>query len=163
MDPPGRSYRKGKPDLAPQSTNSATLSKFTGDGSPSPFAADPESMLSSIRHRRPRSSQTVSIEWADGQDTASQQTSKLHIEVTDCVETKTVTTTTTTKRTYPPLLVRQRALSSLDSKEYPLASKNTPHELSTFSFDLDGRTVGFEAEEQQNLVGTCPLQWKPIG
>lgn len=153
MDPPGRSHRKTRDALMAQSNNSAILSKYsTDDGSPSPFSANPKSMLNGIQRRRPRSGQTVSVGWTEGRDTVSQQTSKLHIELTDCVETKTVTTTTTTKRSYPPLLVRQRPLASLDSKEYPLASKDTPPELSSFSFELDGQMVDFEVGEQ-HLVG----------
>ena len=56
----------------------------------------------------------------------------------ECVETKTVTTTTTTKRSYPPLFLREpRDLHSLDSKEYPLAGKPTPSALRKLTFDLD--------------------------
>jgi len=55
----------------------------------------------------------------------------------ECIETKTVTTTTTTKRSYPPLFVRgPRGLQQLDAKEYPLASRPTPPELRKLTFDL---------------------------
>jgi F-box and WD-40 domain protein CDC4 len=58
----------------------------------------------------------------------------------ECIETKTITTTTTTKRSYPPLFVREpRDLHSLDSKEYPLASRPTPPELRKLTFDLGGQ------------------------
>lgn len=86
---------------------------------------------------RPRSSQMVSVNWNDAETDAARG-ARLQFEIAECVETKTVTTTTTTKRSYPPLYVREaRTLQSLDTKEYPLAAKPTPPELSKFSFDLD--------------------------
>ncbi len=87
---------------------------------------------------RPRSSQLVSVSWDDTSDAEAVHGSHLHFQIAECVETKTVTTTTTTKRSYPPVFVREpRPLQSLDTKEYPLASKPTPPELAKFSFDLD--------------------------
>jgi F-box and WD-40 domain protein CDC4 len=63
---------------------------------------------------------------------------RLQFEVAECVETKTVTTTTTTKRSYPPMFVREpRALQCLDSKEYPLATRPTPPELANITLDLN--------------------------
>lgn len=84
---------------------------------------------------RPRSSQTtVSVNFDDADSLSHPQ---LKFGVAECIETKTVTTTTTTKRSYPPLLVREsKPLSSLDSKEYPLAQKPTPPELANFSFNV---------------------------
>ncbi|KAL7621796.1 SCF ubiquitin ligase complex subunit cdc4 [Parahypoxylon ruwenzoriense] len=85
---------------------------------------------------RPRSSQTtVSVNF-DEADSLSPHP-RIKFGVAECIETKTVTTTTTTKRSYPPLLVREsRPLSSLDSKEYPLAQKPTPPELANFTFSV---------------------------
>ncbi|KAI0835023.1 WD40 repeat-like protein [Hypoxylon sp. FL0890] len=85
---------------------------------------------------RPRSSHTtVSVNF-DEADSLSPHP-RLKFGVAECIETKTVTTTTTTKRSYPPLLVREsKPLSSLDSKEYPLAQKPTPPELAKFTFDV---------------------------
>lgn len=61
----------------------------------------------------------------------------------ECVETKTITTTTTTKRSYPPLFLREpRDVHLLDSKEYPLASRPTPPELRTLTFDVDDHELG---------------------
>ncbi|KAI8957365.1 WD40 repeat-like protein [Daldinia sp. FL1419] len=84
---------------------------------------------------RPRSSQTtVSVNFDDA-DSLSHP--RLKFGVAECIETKTITTTTTTKRSYPPLLVREsKPLSSLDSKEYPLAQKPTPPELANFTFNV---------------------------
>jgi F-box and WD-40 domain protein CDC4 len=57
----------------------------------------------------------------------------MHLELAECVETKTVTTTTTTKRAYPGLLVQEpRHLHDL--KEYPLASRPVPPELSSCTY-----------------------------
>ena len=70
---------------------------------------------------RPRSSQMVSVNWNDATETDAARGARLQFEIAECVETKTVTTTTTTKRSYPPLYVREpRTLQSLDAKEYPL-------------------------------------------
>ncbi|OAA57099.1 WD40 repeat-like-containing domain protein [Niveomyces insectorum RCEF 264] len=87
---------------------------------------------------RPRSGHLVSVSWEDAKESDVSRGSRLQFEVAECVETKTITTTTTTKRSYPPLYVREpRSLQSLDAKEYPLATKPTPPELARFTFDLD--------------------------
>jgi F-box and WD-40 domain protein CDC4 len=91
--------------------------------------------------------QTVSIGWEE-----EQEVSRIQIGVAECVETKTVTTTTTTKRSYPPLLVRQQPLASLDPKKYPLALKDTPPELAKFSFELDGQMMDFDEGVWHNEV-----------
>lgn len=87
---------------------------------------------------RPRAHRglTVSFDDQDEPNSAS-HVSRLQYEVAECVETKTITTTTTTKRSFPPVFIRQpRALESLDTKEYPLASGPTPPDLRKFSVDL---------------------------
>jgi F-box and WD-40 domain protein CDC4 len=70
----------------------------------------------------------------------------------ECIETKTVTTTTTTKRSYPPLFLREpREVHSLDSKEYPLAARPTPPELRSLTFDLDDyEAASWEDEDETN-------------
>ena len=95
--------------------------------------------------------QTVSIGWEE-----EQEVSRIQIGVAECVETKTVTTTTTTKRSYPPLLVRQQPLASLDPKEYPLALKDTPPELARFAFKLDGQMMDFDEGAWHNEVSYSP-------
>lgn len=56
----------------------------------------------------------------------------------ECIETKTVTTTTRTKRAFPPFTVPEpRGIHALDPKNYPLAKTPTPPELRKFSFSLD--------------------------
>jgi F-box and WD-40 domain protein CDC4 len=88
------------------------------------------------------SMQVSGMEWTQHDDIISQSTTRLQVELAECVETKTVTTTTTTKRSYPPLIVRPpRSLDTLDAREYPLALKPTPHELTNFSFEIDGKIV----------------------
>ncbi|KAF3761931.1 hypothetical protein M406DRAFT_99963 [Cryphonectria parasitica EP155] len=74
----------------------------------------------------------------DEPDLAGRAAAKLQYEVAQYVETKTVTTTTTTKRSFPPLFIRQpRPLEALDAKEYPLAQGPTPAGLRKFSLDLN--------------------------
>lgn len=89
-----------------------------------------------MESRRPQSSQTtVSVNF-DEADSLSPHP-RIKFGVAECIETTTTTTTTTTKRSYPPLLVREsKPLASLDSKEYPLAQKPTPPELSNFTFNV---------------------------
>ncbi|KAI0856967.1 WD40 repeat-like protein [Xylaria cubensis] len=88
--------------------------------------------------KRPRSSQTTVEVNFDEPDAISPHP-RIKFGLAECIETKTVTTTTTTKRSYPPLLVREsRPLFSLDAKEYPLAQKPTPPEFAHFVFSLNG-------------------------
>lgn len=114
---------------------------------------------SSTQRSRPRSSQTtISMNWDDGDSISPHP--RMKFEVAECIETKTITTTTTTKRSYPPLFVREpRSLATLDSKEYPLAQKPTPPELAKFSFDLDkyGALSWPGADEQGNHHEVRPL------
>ncbi|KAK4184658.1 WD40-repeat-containing domain protein [Podospora australis] len=87
--------------------------------------------------RRPRSSHRISMTWEEDESHVTHH--RMMQFADECIETKTVTTTTTTKRSYPPLLVREpRQLHLLDSKEYPLASRQTPPELQKLTFDVDG-------------------------
>ncbi|KAH8882234.1 WD40 repeat-like protein [Thozetella sp. PMI_491] len=114
--------------------------------------SSPQAVHKTVEVRRPRSSQHVSVSWEEPQDSVIHHSSRLQFEVAECVETKTITTTTTTKRSYPPLFVREpRQLSSLDSKEYPLASRPIPTELKSFTLDLDeydGHAWSFEDEPE---------------
>ncbi|KAH8600307.1 WD40-repeat-containing domain protein [Bisporella sp. PMI_857] len=79
-------------------------------------------------------------------------------EVANVSKRKTITTTTTTKRSYPSLLVRN-PLASLDVKEYPLAHKEIPAELANFSFEsmtaVDServfRTPGVEGRDKDRV------------
>ena len=82
---------------------------------------------------------------------------RLQVELAECIETKTVTTTTTTKRSYPPLLVRPpRSLESLDSKEYPLASKPTPKKLVNFSYMVGDELIRLrDASSPNTSLGVC--------
>ncbi|KAK3693232.1 WD40-repeat-containing domain protein [Podospora appendiculata] len=101
--------------------------------------SSPSSPHKAMEVLRPRSSQRqrVSMTWGDEDAAASTTHHRLMQFAEECIETKTVTTTTTTKRSYPPLFVREpRNLHSLDSKEYPLASRPTPPELRKLTFDV---------------------------
>ncbi|RYP45563.1 hypothetical protein DL768_008112 [Monosporascus sp. mg162] len=98
--------------------------------------------MESRRRSRPNQT-TVSVNFDDADPlTPNGSRSSMKFEVAECIETKTITTTTTTKRSYPPFLLKEsRPLSSLDSKEYPLAQKPTPPELANFTFSLDHQDV----------------------
>lgn len=94
--------------------------------------------------------------WSETRRLGSEDIASFHIELAECVETKTITTTTTTKRSYPPLLVQPpRSLESLDSKQYPLARKPTPNEIASFTYEVDGETVQFREDRRYSdtMVG----------
>ncbi|KAK4098012.1 WD40 repeat-like protein [Parathielavia hyrcaniae] len=100
--------------------------------------------------RRPRSGHRVSMTWQEDEGTVTHH--RMMQFADECIETKTVTTTTTTKRAYPPLFLREpRQVKALDSKEYPLAARPTPPELRSLTFDLDDYEVGgWEDEDDMN-------------
>jgi F-box and WD-40 domain protein CDC4 len=86
--------------------------------------------------RLQRQSHTVSVDFdestnMDGVTTTTESRLQLSSE---CIETRTVTTTTTTKRVYPPILVRAPRSMDMLGKEYPLSSAPMPSELLSFSF-----------------------------
>ncbi|TWU74970.1 SCF ubiquitin ligase complex subunit cdc4 [Metarhizium rileyi] len=84
--------------------------------------------------RRPRSAPKVSVNIAEGSQTNSR---RFQLQVSECVETKTVTTTTRLTRKFPQVFVRDPTpLEGLDTKEYPLAMKPTPPELLEFSYNV---------------------------
>lgn len=89
--------------------------------------------------RRPRTNQRLTVSFDDTDETdVSTPAARLQYEIAQCVETKTVTTTTTTKRSFPPLFIRQpRPLETLDTKEYPLAQGPTPPDLRKFTLELN--------------------------
>ncbi|PQE33547.1 hypothetical protein CJF32_00003439 [Rutstroemia sp. NJR-2017a WRK4] len=151
MDPPNRSHSKRRV-ASIQTSQEPASPKFVPDTSPSPFTSNGKMLQHSVETRRPRSSHTVSLGWEDAED-AVQRTSRLQVELADCIETKTVTTTTTTKRSYPPLLFQSpRSLDSLDAKEYPLALKPTPPELAKFSYEVNGQRIDFGEDDFRSVV-----------
>lgn len=94
--------------------------------------------------------------WSETQRLRSEDIASFHIELAECVETKTITTTTTTKRSYPPLLVQPpRPLETLDSKQYPLARKPTPNEIASFTYEIDGETVHFREDRRYSDTMVC--------
>lgn len=87
--------------------------------------------------RRPRTNQRLTVSFDDPESDVPGSSASLQYELAQCVETKTVTTTTTTQRSYPPVFIRQpRPLEALDAKEYPLARGPTPSDLRKFTLDL---------------------------
>ncbi|KAH8801632.1 WD40-repeat-containing domain protein [Xylogone sp. PMI_703] len=160
MDPPSRpQVRRRVPATQPNHVMGSLL-KHEHEASPTPFTSTGASTKSAAEIRRPVSSHTVSINWDENDETLPRHTSRLQIELAECVETKTVTTTTTTKRSYPPLLIRHPlSLDKLDSKEYPLALKPIPQELCNFSYEVDGQLVDFsdnQARTPNNILTTTP-------
>ncbi|PTB61409.1 hypothetical protein BBK36DRAFT_1043844, partial [Trichoderma citrinoviride] len=94
-----------------------------------------------LEPRRPRSAhtQTVSVNIAESTTAGTPPARRFQLHVSECVETKTVTTTTRLTRKFPQVFIRDPApLESLDTKEYPLAMKPTPPELADFSYSYDG-------------------------
>lgn len=149
MEPPRR------PSLSRQTQGTHPFkiphpTKVVTDFSPTPFSS-----TSNINVREENlddgyttTGKTARLGWDETSDSSSPHATRLQIELAECVETRTVTTTTTTKRTYPPLLVRPpRSLQNLDAKEYPLASRPTPHELTEFSYEVDGEVVRFREDD----------------
>lgn len=104
---------------------------------PPPKGSPPAQMTTEVRRPRTNRGLTVSFDDDDESDPTA-HVSRLQYELAECVETKTITTTTTTKRSFPPLFIRHpRALEALDTKEYPLANGPTPPDLRKFSLDLN--------------------------
>ncbi|KAE8451604.1 hypothetical protein EG329_003677 [Mollisiaceae sp. DMI_Dod_QoI] len=149
MDPPTRAHIKRRA-VSAQSISTNMSENVLSDRSSASFISKPKyGQLGIEGHPRPRN-QMVSVGWVDGDNTMSRRTSSLQFELAECVETKTITTTTTTKRSYPPLLIRQR-LDELDVKEYPLALKPPPAELLNFSYEIDGPSSGHSGDINAKL------------
>ncbi|KAH7635260.1 WD40-repeat-containing domain protein [Sordaria sp. MPI-SDFR-AT-0083] len=81
-----------------------------------------------IADRPPRSKQRVSATWAEEDGPSPNTRAFMHSK--QYIETKTITTTTTTQRTFSPIQIREPQM--LDPKEYPLAQQPTPAFLKTF-------------------------------
>lgn len=137
MDPPQR------PSSLRRTTSTQNLKPLpTLDLLQDNSSEETKALRGSGKDKHITSMQVSGMEWAEPDDIISQSTTRLQVELAECVETKTVTTTTTTKRSYPPLIVRPpRSLHTLDAREYPLALKPTPRELTNFSFEIDGKIV----------------------
>ncbi|KFY83090.1 hypothetical protein V498_08303 [Pseudogymnoascus sp. VKM F-4517 (FW-2822)] len=101
------------------------------------------------------------MSWEGQVNQESRDSSTFQIDLAECVETKTVTTTTTTKRSYPPLFVRPPLpLESLDLKQYPLARKSTPEAISSFSYEVNGEVVHFR-EDRKPSSSASPSSSRP--
>ncbi|ATY58548.1 WD repeat containing pop1 [Cordyceps militaris] len=92
-------------------------------------SSSPSPAGSGLDARRPRSAQTQTVA-VNMIETPSQQGTHHFQLLSECVETKTVTTTTRLTRKFPQVFIRDPTpLSTLDAREYPLAMKPTPPEL----------------------------------
>ncbi|KAI0201680.1 WD40 repeat-like protein [Astrocystis sublimbata] len=105
---------------------------------------------------KPRRSSQTTVEVNYMEPSASKPHSRIKLQVAECIETKTVTTTTTTKRSYPPMNIRSRPLRSLDAREFPLARKATPPELAhlAFSIDRSGDDAWSADQDDSNLLAS---------
>lgn len=117
--------------------------------------------------RRPRSDPKVSVNIAEGSQGHGR---RFQLEMSECVETKTVTTTTRLTRKFPQVFVRDPTpLESLDTKEYPLAMKPTPPELLDFSYYVpeddqsEEQDIHCDDEKDTALTGSSqPVATKPV-
>ncbi|KAI9745512.1 MAG: SCF ubiquitin ligase complex subunit cdc4 [Claussenomyces sp. TS43310] len=133
MDPPRRLPSARRAAASQKAT--ATSNKSNPASSTFPPNINRTNMAHESKGSRP-----AGLEWEESE-------TRLQIGVAECIETKTVTTTTTTKRQYPPLNIRPpRSLRSLNSKEYPLATQPTPHELMNFSYMVGDAVVHFQED-----------------
>ncbi|KOS22110.1 Cell division control protein 4 [Escovopsis weberi] len=98
--------------------------------------------------RRPSSAQKqqkVSVDISESGPQISNGARRFQLQVSECVETKTITTTTRLTRQFPQVFLRNTtALDDLDTKEYPLAKKSPPPEISRFSYMLSAAHEGLE-------------------
>lgn len=103
---------------------------------------------------RPQTAQTVSVNvYGDSPQSGSR---RYNLQLRECVETKTITTTTRLTREYPHVLVRDPTpLACLDTKEYPLAMKPTPPELANFTYSV-------QVNESQQPALTHPQRSQPM-
>ncbi|PHH81359.1 hypothetical protein CDD82_972 [Ophiocordyceps australis] len=110
---------------------------------PSPSHAGP----SEPRPPRARQQQLVNPV-QNPSDLADSMGRRFQLQLSECVETKTVTTTTRLTRKFPRVFVRDPpSLQQLDAAEYPLASKPTPPELLDLCVDLS-----FGSESSQHYA-----------
>ncbi|KAH7322995.1 WD40-repeat-containing domain protein [Stachybotrys elegans] len=109
-----------------------------------------------LEPRRPRSAQTISVNFSESTSPNAGPSSqngprRFQLEVSECVETKTVTTTTRLTRKFPHVFVRDpNPLESLDTKEYPLAMKPTPPELTQFSYIMPPQDEDDDEDEVEH-------------
>ncbi|OAQ99484.1 hypothetical protein LLEC1_02336 [Akanthomyces lecanii] len=118
--------------------------------SPSP---SPAASSRALDTRRPRSAQTQTVAVNMVEAPSQQGARHFQLHVSECVETRTVTTTTRLTRKFPQVFVRDPTpLTTLDVREYPLAMKPTPPELAGFSVTHPSHaddSQSYEEEEQE--------------
>ncbi|KAI8724248.1 F-box domain-containing protein [Fusarium sp. LHS14.1] len=111
----------------------------------------PSPSSQALEPRHPKPTQTVSVNISEGSQNRSR---RFQLEVSECVETKTVTTTTRLTRKFPHVFVRDPVpLENLDTKEYPLAMKPTPPELIQFSYNMPGTNEVEDDDEEERSIG----------
>ena len=83
---------------------------------------------------------------------------RFHLEVSECVETRTITTTTRLTRKFPHVFdSNPTPLECLDTKEFPLAMKPTPPELLAFTYNMAASQDADGDLHMANPVSHLPL------
>lgn len=83
---------------------------------------------------------------------------RFQLEMSECVETKTVTTTTRLTRKFPQVFASNPTpLESLDAKEYPLALKPTPPEIADFTCRLPLEDADNQESDVSLFVSTISI------
>ncbi|ODA80854.1 hypothetical protein RJ55_03814 [Drechmeria coniospora] len=119
------------------------------------MTVSPEPASQAGEPRPPGSAQTVAVNIVDTPANAGR---RFQLGVSECVETKTVTTTTRLTRKFPHVFVRNPTpLASLDSKEYPLATKPTPPELLQFQYSV----AGHDLDDHADVADAAALERRP--
>ncbi|PFH56567.1 hypothetical protein XA68_16321 [Ophiocordyceps unilateralis] len=107
--------------------------------------------------RRPRSAQPAT---ANTTEASLAPGHRFQLQVSECVETRTVTTTTCLTRKFPRVFVDDPPpLQSLDSKEYPLATKPTPRELLDFTYMMTDDAG--DGDDEHGYDGAVAIPLKP--
>lgn len=114
----------------------------------------PESPVGNSRPSTTNPSQMVTVNIAEA---GQENPGHFHVEVSECVETKTITTTTRLTRKFPHVFESNpTSLEELDTKEFPLALKPTPPELLNFTYNM-GASDPAEGCTQSSDVVSCHL------
>lgn len=156
----GAAAQSASPAAVPDSGEADTPSSKPASASSSSTIeasiSSPSIEGSSDSRRSRRSTAAPSAEATPANTAASR---RFQLEVSECVETKTVTTTTRRTRKFPSVYVRDPLpLSKLDVREYPLAMKETPAELTDLSYTEDETLQDIRRQENESKLRDMMMQ-----
>lgn len=157
----------------PSKSSSAASSISQKRDAQSPSATPERTSIaaSTTETRRPRTTSAGAADSSSSLRSHSSASRRVQLQVSECVETKTVTTTTRFTRQFPPVYVGDsQPLASLDVREYPLAMKEMPSEIANFAFTEETRREEFQHhvnaqnDEQATKVKSSPpaCAWRPL-